>query len=105
MGPVYKYRVGEFVNLPVTKTDRQTTEGLGENRTRGRPFTRSETRNSQTNKRRNKILHRRILDEEKIKRLQGEGSPPPPPPVLSYALEVNPIFQIIFRIPPPKTLI
>ena len=53
MGPVYKCRVGEFVNLPVTKTDRQTTEGLGENRPRSRslyPERDSKQPNKQTNK-------------------------------------------------------
>ena len=49
MGPVYKCRVGEFVNLPVIKT----TEGLGENRLRGRslyPERDSKQPNKQTNK-------------------------------------------------------
>ena len=36
MGLEYKCRVEEFVNLSITKTDRQTTGGLGENRLIGR---------------------------------------------------------------------
>ena len=43
MGPVYKCRAGEFVNLPVTRLTWYSTEGLGKNL----PCTRSETQNCQ----------------------------------------------------------
>ena len=62
MGPVYKCRVGEIGNLPVTRLTCQTTEGLGENRPIGRSLypERDSNCQKQTNKQTNLHLGSRL---------------------------------------------
>ena len=53
MGPVYKSRVGEFVNLPVTRLTTRLQRDLVKTGRYADPCTRSETRNSQKQKKTN----------------------------------------------------